>query len=517
MRQPARTKGRRSAVSASVSRSAPVGGWNARDSLASMPESDAVTLLNFYPGTTECILRKGYTEWATGLPAQVETLMIYDGGAVSKMWAISGGDVFDVTSTGPVGAAVVTSLGNSRWQYCNVATAGGVFMYAGNGVDKPLFYDGAAWVSVDGVSTPAITGVTTTALNSPIVFKERVFFIEVDTLKTWYLPTDAIGGAANAVDMRSVAQLGGSIQAHATWTIDAGYGVDDYYVCVTTKGEVIVYQGTDPSDATKWALKGVWRIGAPIGDRCLNKLGGDLLIVCQDGLLPLSAALQSSRVNPRVALTDKIQSAVSEAVGNYGSTFGWETFYYPGTNQLWLNVPVAVGLQEQYAMNTITKAWAQYQGYDANCFALFGDEPYYGGNTVVCKAWSGTSDNGENINAVGLPAFSDYGNAGNLKRFSMIRPILRATNVPLVSGSMNIDFNTDYSNNTLTYGAVAPAIWDSSDWDDALWTTPLTVYQNWQSVSGFGYYGSPQINVSSNNIDLRWVSTDVVYEMGAIL
>lgn len=517
LRQAARTKGRRAAVASSVSMPAPVGGWNARDSLAQMPQGDAVSLVNFFPATTECVMRYGYTQHATGLPSQVETLMNYSGSSTNKMFAISSGAVYDVTSAGAVGASVVSGLSNSRWQYVNVATAGGNFLYMANGSNTPYLYNGTTWTAITGVSTPAITGVTTTELNSPIVFKTRVIFIQKNTLKTWYLPTSAVGGGANPVDMSAVAQKGGYIVAHATWTIDAGTGVDDYYVAVTSNGEIIVYQGTDPSDATKWALKGVWQVGSPVGARCLSKLGGDLLLVCQDGVLPLSAALQSSRVNPRVALTDKIQWAVSESVTNYGSNFGWEVFYYPGQNQLWLNVPVATGSQEQYAMNTITKNWGRYQGWAANTFCLMNDIPYFGGNGVVCRAWNTNSDNGSNITAYGLPAFSSYGAPGNLKRFTMTRPIFRANGRPSVSGSMNIDFDTEVITAPLSFTSSTTGIWDTSVWDLATWAGDLSVLQNWQGVTGVGYYASPQIKVASANIDVRWVSTDVVFESGAIL
>jgi len=516
MRQAARTKGRRSAVSTSVSLPAPVAGWNARDSLAAMAKEDAVMLVNWFPATTECVLRYGYSEHATGLPAQVETVMEYAGGATNELWAISDGEVYDVTSAGAVGAAVVTGLANSRWQYANVATAGGNFLYMANAADTPYLYDGTNWTAITAVSTPAITGVATTELNTPIVHKTRVWFVQRNTLKTWYLGVNAVGGAANPIDMSAVAQLGGYIVAHATWTIDAGTGVDDYYVAVTSKGEVIVYQGTDPSDAATWALKGVWRIGSPIGSRCLMKLAGDLLIICQDGLLPLSSALQSSRVNPRVALTDKIQSAVSASVTTYGANFGWESFYHPGENQLWLNVPVGVGTQEQYAMNTITKSWAQYQGWGANTFCLFNDEPYFGGDGIVAKAWDTNADNGVNIDAMGLQSFSTYGSPGNSKRFTMTRPILRATGSPAVNGSMNIDFDTTPSTASLTFSPTSAALWDSAVWDSSVWSG-FTILQNWQGVSGVGYYAAPQLKASCSGIDLRWVSTDVVFETGAIL
>ncbi len=42
-----------------------------------------------------------------------------------------------------------------------------------NGVDKPRYYDNAAWVAVDNASVPAITGVTTTKLVHVNVFKNR--------------------------------------------------------------------------------------------------------------------------------------------------------------------------------------------------------------------------------------------------------------------------------------------------------------------------------------------------------
>lgn len=519
MRTPA-TKRRQigAAVSASVSIPAPIGGWNARDSLTAMKPIDAVRLENWYPSTTECVLRYGFSQYATGLPAAVESLLNYEGATTSEMWAVSGGDIYDVTSSGAVGAAAVTGLSNSRLQSCNVSTAGGNFMYCANGVDKPLLYSGSTWTPIDGVSTPAITGVTTTTLDCPIVFKNRVWFIGAGTLKTWYLPTNAVGGAANAVDMSAVTELGGYIVAHATWTIDAGAGVDDYYVAITSKGEVIVYAGTDPSSATTWALKGVWRIGAPVGKRCLFKFAGDLLVISQDGLVPMSAALQSSRVNPKVALTDKIQQAVSSSVSTYGSNFGWELCYFPKENQLWLNVPITEGdNQEQYVMNTISKAWCSYSGWDANCWCLYGESPYFGGDGFVGKAWDGYSDNGSNINAVALQSFQTYGNPGNVKRWTMMRPIIRASGTPSLQCAINVDFNFNPASLPSYSGVTDYATWDSGVWDVSAWGADLDVIQTWQAVSGVGYYGAPQINSASQGIEVRWVSTDVVYEAGGII
>ena len=500
------------AVSQPVSLPAPVGGWNARDSLANMQPSDAVTLTNWFPATTECALRGGYTKHATGITGQVETIMAYAGAATNELFAIAGGKVYDVTSTGAVGSPVVTGLTNSRWGYCNIATSGGNYLSMANGVDAPRTYNGSVW------ATPSITGVTATKLRDPILYAERQFFIEDNSLKVWYLPVDSISGAAQVVDISSWMTKGGYIVSHGTWTVDAGQGVNDHYVIMTSRGQVIVYQGNDPASPSTWSMVGVWDIGAPIGRKALYKYAGDMLIICQDGLVPLSGALQSSRVQPRVALSDKIQYAISQAVTDYGSNYGWQIMYVPTINQLWLNVPIQEGKdQQQFVMNTITGSWCNYTGWNANCMEIFNDEPYFGGNGFVAHAYYGTSDDSTNINAFGLQAFNNFNSAGKLKRFTMSRPILRSDGTPSVYAGINVDFNISEPTTSLTFSPSSYATWDSGVWDAASWGGDLNVFQNWQGLNGVGYYGAPIVKTASNGIQVRWVSTDIVIEGGAIL
>ena len=500
------------AVSQPVSLPSPVGGWNARDALPSMAPSDAVILENWFPATTEVTLRDGYVKHATGITGQVETLMAYSGGASDKLFAVAGGSVYDVTSSGAVGAAVLTGLSNSKFGYCNIATPGGNFLSMANGADAPRNYDGTVW------STPAITGVTTTLLRDPILYAERQFFIENNSLKVWYLPVDSIAGAANFVDVSSFMTKGGYIVAHGTWTVDAGNGVNDHYVIMTNKGQIIVYQGIDPTSITTWSMVGVWDIGAPVGRRSLYKYAGDMLIISQDGVVPLSGALQSSRVQPRVAITDKIQYAISAAVTSYGGNFGWQLMYVPTINQLWLNVPISQGQnQQQYVMNTITGSWCNYTGWNANCMEMFEDEPYFGGDGYVGHAYYGNSDNGNNITAFGLQAFNNFSSAGKLKRFTMSRPIFRTDGNPSIYAGINIDFNTDAPTTSLNFVPLTYAKWDSALWDAGTWGGALSVFQNWQGLNGVGYYGAPIVKVAANGIQVKWVSTDIVIEGGAIL
>ena len=329
----------RSQASQTVTVAAPIGGWNARDALGAMDPLDAVTLQNFWPGTNSVILRSGYTKHATGLPAQVQTLMAYSSGTSNKLFAVSDGKIYDATNTGAVGAAAVSGLTNSKFQYTNITTTGGSYLMAVNGADKLRTFDGTNWHK-DGDGAPYdITNVDTATVSNIILFKNRIWLTTSNTLKAWYLPVNSIGGAAVALDMTSVFQLGGYIMAGMTWTLDAGYGVDDYLVFITSNGEALVWRLTDPTTPTGISQIGLYKVGAPIGRRCFSKFGGDLLIITQDGVVPMSGALQSSRLDPRVSITNKIQYAMSAAISAYGGNFGWCLLYYPKENQLILNVP----------------------------------------------------------------------------------------------------------------------------------------------------------------------------------
>ncbi len=332
----------RKQVSRTASLPAPVGGWNARDPIGAMGPLDAVFMDNYFPKATTVTLRAGYSNHVTGISGDVETLAAYNYASGSKLFAAAGASIYDVTSSGPVGAAVVTGQTNARWQTFNVSTAGGSFLYMVNGADAPQLYNGTTWQAVTGVSAPiSITGVTTSNLIQGNVWKNRVFFVEKNTLKIWYLPVASVGGAAAAIDFTALFGSGGHLVAMATWTLDAGYGMDDHAVFITSEGQVAIYRETDPSSASDFSLVGVYYIGSPVGQRCFERFGSDLLIICQDGLAPLSKALLTSRVNTAVSLTDKIQQAITDAVTTAGSNFGWECHVYPRDNMVILNVPIS--------------------------------------------------------------------------------------------------------------------------------------------------------------------------------
>ncbi len=493
----------------------PIGGWNARDSIADMPPEDAVTLINWNPNATDVVVRNGFSVHASGLLNNVETLLVYNGPTASKMFGAAGTVFYEVTSSGAVGAAAVTGLSNARWQYVNVTTAGGSFLLAVNGVDKLRGYDGTSWW-VDGDGSHDITGLDTSTCIDIQLHNNRVWLVQKSTLKAWYLGTSSIAGAATAFDFGGIARWGGSLISMAAWTIDAGYGLNDQAVFITNKGECIVYIGQDPATTATWQKVGQFQIGAPIGNRPFVKWKGDLVLINYDGLTPLAQGLQSSRLDPRVNLTDKIRGAMANATSSFSNNFGWQVIDYPKGSLLILNVPVNTSSQEQYIMNTVTGNWWQCQGFPASCWALLNNDVYFGGMGYVGKAFDGLSDANANINTSAIQAFSYFGARGTNKRWTMMRPILQTNGSPAISAGINVDFNINPPNGSLAFTDPGFATWDAatSVWDSSMWGGGVQVSQVWTGVNGIGKCAGATLQSATAGIELRWTATDYIYEKG---
>lgn len=498
---------------------APTGGWNARDALANMKPRDAVELVNWWCTPTYLVSRDGFAEHATDLTGNIETLAVYNAlDGTSEMFAFSDSDAWDVSVAG-AGVSTGATVTNGRWYYVNFGDGTNNYLILCNGTDKPLYYNGSVWLSVDSGTSPALSNVTSSDLIYPEVYNERLFFIQRDTLSFWYLAADAAGGALTEFDLSSIAKKGGYLVAMVTWTFDGGDGPDDYIVFATSEGEVIVYAGTNPSVAATWVKKGTFSFGNPIGRRCFVKYGGDVLYICQNGALPLSEFLQAASIERKLPITDKISTAFNAAQRIYSGNFGWEGCFYQNQNALVFNIPIAENQQqEQYAMNAISKAWTRFTGWNADCFCVFNGDLYFGTAAAVHKAWTGTSDNGSNIEVYGKTAFSYFGNTSQEKQFTLFRPMMAANgNLAFLTG-LDIDFNDSPILGSATYSVTSGAVWDVSNWDESYWAASLQVQQVWTSPQqNVGYAAAGKIKFATNALTVQWLSSDFVYQKGGVL
>ncbi len=498
----------------------PVGGWNARDPLAKMDPRDAIVLENWFPRVSDCAVRGGCADHVTGFAQRPKTLAVYNGlSGTNKLWAFTDSGIFDASSAGAVGASVLART-NGYHMWVQMAVSGGSYLMAFNGTDGPAYYDGTSWQVITGATTPALSGVTLTDLVAPNVYKRRLFILEKNKLNFWYLAADAVGGALTEFLLGPLCQRGGYTMAMGTWSLDGGGGPDDYAAFVTSEGEVLVFTGTNPSSAADWLLIGVFYVGKPLGRKCFKKYGGDLLLLTEYGAFPLSKAVQSATIDFKLALSNKIENAFISAARTYGANTGFCMEILPQQGALIINIPTVNGgtTAEQYVMNTTTRSWCKFTGWNISDMVTYNKELYFADATKVSKGWtSAFIDYSSNIIAQGQAAFTNFGDA-RTKDFGLFRPILRANASIQFSMGIAVDFETYPGLTTATYNVVSGALWDVGFWDQSYWAAGLEAILDWRTPGCKpGEYGGGMVKVATNSAEIQWAASEYSYILGGAI
>lgn len=510
--------------SSSTSLPAPIGGLNARDSVANMKERDAIILENWFPDTTSVNVRKGYTEWST-FTGICQTILVYSGLTATKVFAcIKNGStytVMDGTSSGAISTAVVGGSGPTlqalttcRFDYVQFATEGGQFLRAVNGLDPALGYDGTTWTAVS--LTHADLGGTDDLFTLG-VYAERLWFAEKDTFNVYYLPVRTISGAMAKINLGSFFKLGGYLNSIITLT-DNSNQLTDYIGFLSSEGEIIFYTGDDPTTAANWTKSGHFRIGRPVikGTRTWCKYGVDALVLCADGVYPLRRAFQQDNRDPGLAVSDKIRNSINGDILIHGAKYGWTCVFHPTGAKLIVNVPISEdSASYQYVMNTQTGAWCKYTGWSAFCFEVARDTLWMGMSGKMVKADTTANDGSATITAIGKQAFNYLGSRGSAKHVKMLRPILAADGQIQISMTVDVDYGSVEPTylRTISGGSGDPwgGIWDVE------WSGSVVSLTPWIGVVGIGHAIAPRIKTTTDGVSLSWSATDMVYEGGGVL
>lgn len=412
--------------------------------------------------------------------------------------AFSAGETVTGTTSGA--SAVIVSIVQTS------ATAGTLRVGAITGgpfIDNEALTSAAGAATANGASGAGsaitITGVTTSDLTQVWSHKSRLFFVEKDSLSIWYLPAAAIGGAASEIPLGSIFRRGGTISFGASWSLDSGAGLDDVCIIVTSNGEIAVYEGDDPSDANNWRLTGVYEISRPLNKHSFFKAGGDLAILTEDGIIPVSEALRKDRAALQaVAISYPIEDAWKAAVANRSSE-------YPITPTLWqsqalLMIGVSGSGGVAYVANARTGAWCRYTGWDVRCGAVSNDQLYFGTNGgKVMRGQNGGSDDALAYTGRYVPKFTEAGTR-MVKVANHAGVTVKATEAPEFRMACFSNYEIGQYPTAVSLGAEGGDVWGTGVWGTFVWGSGAAEYAftAWKAVRASGYSLAPAVVVTSN-------------------
>lgn len=503
---------------------APIRGKISNENLAASLPQGAKVLQNWFPTSTGIRLRGGLNKKATiTTGAPVVSLLSYDGSAGRFMFAADTTHIYDITtpaSPSVVPVPVISGRTSGYYSYVQFPSVGGDYLSAVNGTDSMLQFDGTTWTPI-----AALGPIATNKLSYVWTYRSREFFVEKNSLTAWFLPVDTISGTAQDFSLGGVFQEGGSLLCGGTWSLDAGDGVDDKCVFISDRGEVAVYEGSNPADPTNWSLVGRYNMSPPRGSRALMQAGGELLICMDDGIIPISQAIQRDRAALGLISVSRAIEPDWRAEVARRSILPWEIIKWPLFNMAIVSLPADVGQDRKcFVVNLETGAWAEYTGWDTRCLVLHDGWAYFGtsdGKVMQCEV--GGNDDGAPYTCTYVGLFDHMKTIARNKIIHMARTVFLASRQFLPKLSVATNYQ-------VSLPSVPPSVaddvtldeWDSGLWDVAKWDagSEKTVKTKWVSIGQNGFVIAPAVQVTCGitpTPDAELVAIDIIYEVGAVV
>jgi hypothetical protein len=373
-----------------------------------------------------------------------------------------------------------------------------------NGVDQPIIYNGNPFpgsfspMPMSGPADPSrLVGIK--------VFKSRSYFWDNEQLGFWYSQPNALGGNLLFFPLATVAQQGGRVHAVACWARDGGSGPTDFLVVLTTRGEVIVYQGSNPSDASDWALAGRYQIAPPVPGDTVLELDGKIHCLTINDFETLPDRFLRFDSAP-----SKVHQQIKENMALNGNRAGYKLFFSPERRQVIINMPVDVDNWHQLVM--AQAGWTRFEGIPARDWAFANNKTYMALQGGRLGRLTGSRDNGQPITFRGDTGYALL-RSNSEKRITAFRPQLRSPGSVTVRASLSFDLSSNYQPEQVQVMTATGTDWGAPWGSD--WSGPDAGRLEWFTGVGSGQTVSMRI-AGESIAPVEWLANDFEYVPGGM-
>lgn len=516
---------------------APNKGLDVTQQLVGSDPLTAIRLENLIPRVFGCELRRGYSRHVSNLDGEVRTLMPYisPSGTKALFAGTSAGSIYDVTTAAP-SSTVPTPLVDAeaigtipgQWSYVNFTNDFGSYLLACSaGTGYWIYEPSAGWTKVlEGTAAGDIEGTDPIDFDFVFVWKARVWFLAAGSSTAWYLPVNQITGKVTSFNFGPVLPNGGALCFGTNWTVDGGEGIDDKIVLASYEGDIVIYSGTDPDEASTFQMDGRWFVGHfPAGRRSFARFSSDLMMLSERGLVFLTELLRGKGFFENAQIAQRINPQITQLLSRSMDQKYWEVRFLPHEQLIIINVPTSITAfaDEQVAYEVNTQAFCNLTGMPMLTVEFFDRATYSGdiyGNVWLC--FNGESDGkiddvpGKDLQGAVVSAFQPFGEGVRLKRFLMVRPSFIAKSAPAVKLTMNPDWSFKSPKGAPNFAPRLESAWDIGQWDVSSWGGTDSSFAVWVGVNGVGYYGALSMLVSGAP-GTTFVSWQALVEPGGVL
>ena len=488
--------------------SPPVGGLNLVDAIDNMDSRFALELNNLVSDGNVLSLRGGYASLtATGEGNQVQLLTsLALSNGTTELLGTAGAKIWKFASGGATNISGATALTSS---ICN-ADSFGQRTYFCNGQDAVQVYDGTS------TTDSTFSGVSLANLINVSSYKERIYFIEKNTLKFWYGNTQAVGASAlTSYNLQYFMKQGGYLLFAGSITNQTAQTAQDLFFACSSEGELLLYSGSSPAD-TAWSLVAKYPIGKPLGYRAFIRVNNDVWILTRQGIVSIAALLSSDLETALSGVGRLINPLISRYAALTPLSHMWQGVYHTAKRKVYIMIPTGGSSSLLLVYSVDGKSWTTFTLYSSgdSCSVAVSDESlYYGSsNGTVYTGDTGNSDKGNAISFNGRTAFSFYGARGNYKAFKDIRPLMRTKTGFTMQIAMDTDFQRTAALDTLVTSSGTYTAW-GSPWGSP-WSSDIAYVFDRFAVRGQGHSAAIRFAGSLQDAPLELYGFEIRFDLG---
>lgn len=229
-----------------------------------------------------------------------------------------------------------------------------------NGTEAPRTYDGTTWRAEEFTTD---TDLDPSAFDGVIAHHDRLYFWKRgDALDFYTGEIGAIMGPLTRFPLGRLGNIEGSIVALKSLTVDAGHGMNDTLAVFSSAGDVVIYEGLNPSDPDDWRLNSRFKVAPPVSDRAFVRVGSDYWMLTAAGVVSVTDTIRKGALALVGTVSRPIRDALLPQIAEGGE---WSMHLSADAMSVIIN-RVHDGRASQFIYRTDTRSWvtADYPAKD---------------------------------------------------------------------------------------------------------------------------------------------------------